>query len=267
MSVLATPSPNSEGKGTGGGDMAAAGPLKVGGSDQGNKRGVRATAPPRPPASRPSFAAVATSAGESRPPPSGAATAGGACVRGIGKVRAPADGGVMRVGLSNSPPPHRPEPKRKKGGLPPPSDAAARTRPPSPAWAATRGAKIEGMRIPGSSIPAKDLRVGGRDVTADKFISAVSLLIECAAGVFALGDPARGVAASPPSVRYPNVPGSTDGGLAGRDCKSDRGGRRNVPRRSPPSSLPVGGNLRTCWGCGAAGHLLRGCPDFRGWCR
>jgi len=22
-----------------------------------------------------------------------------------------------------------------------------------------------------------------------------------------------------------------------------------------------------CWGCGAAGHLLRGCPKFRGWCR
>jgi len=115
MSTSATPSPNSEGKGTGGGDMAAAGPLKVGGGEQGNKRGVRATATPSPPVSRQSFAAVAASAGESRPPPFGAATAGGACGRGVGKVRAPADGGVMRVGPSSSLPPPRPEPKRKVG--------------------------------------------------------------------------------------------------------------------------------------------------------
>jgi len=134
--------------------------------------------------------------------------------------------------------------------------------------AATSGAKrVQGMRTPGSSIPAKDLWVGGRDVTADKFISAVSLLVECAAGVLSLGDPARGVAASPSSVPSPNVSGSTDGGLADRDTRSKWDGRRNVSRRSSPNSPPVGKSSRRCWRCGAAGHLLRGCPEFRGWCR
>jgi len=42
------------------------------------------------------------------------------------------------------------------------------------------------MRKPGSSIPAKDRTVGGRDVTADKIIS---LLAECAAGVLLPGVP------------------------------------------------------------------------------
>jgi len=140
-------------------------------------------------------------------------------------VRAPADGGVLRGSRSSSPPPPRPEPKRKKGG-PPPLVAAAN--------------RIKGMRTPGSSIPAKDLRVGGRDVTAD-IISAVSLLAQCAAGVLALGYPAAPVAASPPSVTSPNVPGSTDGGLAGRDDVSKGGVRECNSPRASGRSPPVGG--------------------------
>jgi len=241
-SASVSPSSNSEGKGTGGGDMAAAGPLKDGGREQENKRGEGAKAPPRSPASGPSFAAVAASAGEPRPPPSGVATAGGARGGGIGKVRAPVDGGVMRMSLSSSPPPPRPEPKRKKGG-PPVSDAAARKEEPpvsvrpAPLRAAISGATMEeGMRKLGSSIPVKDPRVGDRDVTADKFLTAVSLLAECAAGMLLLGYPARGAAASPPSVSSPDVLGSTDGGLAGRDTRCDRDGRRDFTRRSPSGS-------------------------------
>jgi len=143
MSASASPSTNSL-KRTAGGGMTAAGPLKVGGRVQRIKRGVRATAPPRPAISGLSFAAVAASAGESRSPPS-AVVAGGACGGGMEKVRAPSDGGVSRVSLSSSPPPPRPEPKRKKVG-PPPSNAAAR--------------KEIGMRTPGSSILAKDRMVG-----------------------------------------------------------------------------------------------------------
>jgi len=191
------------------------------------------------------------------------------------KVRVPADGGVSRGSLSGSPPPPRPEPKRKKGG-PPPFAAAANS--------------LRGMRTPGSSIPAKDPRVGGRDVTAD-IISAVSLLAQCAAGVLALGYPAAPVAAPPPSVTSPNVPGSTDGGLAGCDDKGEGGagvdsprvsrrsptvggrpvGSRVEPLRPPRSSPPLKGGKPpvNCWGCGVAGHLLRRCPFFtkiRGWC-
>jgi len=201
------PSPIRECKGTGGGgDMTAAGPFQVGGREQGSKRGVRDTAPPRPPASGPSFAAVVASAGEPRSPPC-AVIAGGASGGGVGKVGATADGGVLRVSPSSSPPPPRPEPKRKKGGPPPLKAAACKAKPPSPVQAATSGANnYQGMRTLGSSIPAKDPRVGGRDVTVDKFISAVSLLVECAAGVLTLGYPARAAAAaSPPSVPSPDV--------------------------------------------------------------
>jgi len=221
-SAPASPSTNSS-RGTGGGDMAAAGPPQVGvRKQQRSDRGVRATAPPRPAAGGPSFAAVAASAGRTRPPPC-AVAAGGARGGGEDKVRAPADGGVSRGSLSGSPPPPRPEPKRKKGG-PPPFDAAAKV--------------VKGMRTQGSSIPAKDPWVGGRDVMAD-ILSAVSLLAKCAAGVMSLEYPAAPVAASPPSViKSPNVPGSTDGGLAGRDDR-DEGGAWKVyspraSRRSPP---------------------------------
>jgi len=164
-SAPASPSTNSS-RGTGGGDMAAAGPPQVGGREQRSKRGVRAAAPPRPAAGGPSFAAVAASAGRIRPSTCSAA-ASGARGGGEDKGRAPADGGVLRGSLSSSPPPPRPEPKRKKGG-PPPFAAAANM--------------VKGMRIQGSSIPAKDLRVGGRDVTAE-IISAVSLLAKCGRGV------------------------------------------------------------------------------------
>jgi len=221
-SVPVSPSTNSAMQ-TGGGDMAAAGQLQVGGREQRNNRGVRATAPPRPAASGPSFAAVAASAGRFRPPTSSAAAGG---VRGgEDRVGAPADGGVLRGSLSSSPPPPRPEPKRKKGG-PPPFVAAANGN--------------KGMRKPGSSIATKDPWVGGRDVTAD-IISAVSLLAQCAAGVLALGYPAAPVEASPPSVTSPNVSGSTDGGLAGRDDKGEGGAwAENSPRASRRSPLVEG---------------------------
>jgi len=241
-SAPASPSSDSAVKGAGGGDMTAAGPPKDRGREQRNKRGEGAKAPPRSPVSGLSFAAVAASAGESRPPPLGAMTAGGARGGGIGKVRAPVDGGVLRVSPSSSPPPPRPEPKRKKGG-PPPLDAAARKMEPPvlvrPALvrAARPGAiRVEGMRKLGSSIPVKDLKVGDRDVTADKFLTAISLLAECAAGVLLLCHSARGAAASPPSVSSPDVLGSTDGGLAGRDTRSETDGRRKFTRRSPTSS-------------------------------
>jgi len=190
------------------------------------------------------------------------------------RARAPADGGVSRGSLTSSPPPLRPEPKRKKGG-PPPFAAAAK--------------KVEGMRTQGSSIPAKDPRIGGRDVMADIF-SAISLIAKCAAGVMSLEYPAAHVAASPPPVATsPNVPGSTDGELEGRDDK-DEGGSWQVyspraSRRSPPvGGRPVGSRVEpprpprsspllkggkppvNCWGCGAAGHLLRRCPWIGGWC-
>jgi len=272
-SAPASPSSDSVTKRTGGGDTSAAGPSKDGGCGQGNTRGDGAKAPPRPPACGPSFAAVVASAGESRPSPLGAATAGGACGRGDGKVRAPVDGGVMRVSPSSSPPPPRPEPKQKKGG-PPPSAAVRMAEPSVPAGparvrAAGPGAfRDEGMRRLVSSIPVKNLRVGDRDVTVNKFLSAVSLLAECAAGVLLLGHPARGAAASPPSIPSPEESGSTDGGLAGRDTRYGKDGRRGSARRSPSGPPPVGGGPKVCcWGCGAAGHLLRGCPDFRGYCR
>jgi len=182
-SAPASPSSDSAVNGIGGGDMTAAGPPKDGGREQGNKRDEGAKAPPRSPVSGLSFAAVAASAGESRPPPLGAVTVGGARGGGIGKVRAPVDGGALRVSPSSSPPPPRPEPKRKKGGPPPLKAAACREKPPSPVQAATSGAgKVTGMRTLGSSIPAKDPWVGGRDVTADKFLSAVSLLAEWGRG-------------------------------------------------------------------------------------
>jgi len=128
--------------------MTAAGPPQAEGREQRSNRGVRAAAPPRPAASGPSFVAVAASAGRIRPSTCSAAAGD---VRGGGKdkVRAPANGGVSRGSLSSSPPPSRPEPKRKKGG--PPSFVAA-------------AKKTEGMRTQGSSIPAKDPRVSGRDV-------------------------------------------------------------------------------------------------------
>jgi len=202
--------------------MTAASPLQVGGRARGSWRGVRATAPPRPSTGGPSFAAVAASTGQARPPPC-AATAGGARGGGDGKKRAPADGGVSRVSLSDSPPPPRPEPKRKKGG-PPPSNAAA--------------GEDEGMRTPGSSVPAKDRGVGSRDV---KVLSAVSLMMRCMAEVLALGDPAMSAAASPPSVLSPNVPGLTDGGLEGRGAKSKDGARVCPPRVSRRSPRQGGG--------------------------
>jgi len=90
-SVPASLSSNSEAIRTGGGDMAAAGPLKDGGREQGKKQAVRAKAPPLSPASGPSFTAVTASAGESRSPPR-AVVAGGAGGGGVGQVRAPADG-------------------------------------------------------------------------------------------------------------------------------------------------------------------------------
>jgi len=203
--------------------MTVAGPPQVGGREQRSNRGVRAVAPPRSAASGPSFAAVVASAGQVRSPPS-AVTAGDARGGVRDKVRAPADGGVLRGSLSSSPPPSRPEPKRKKGG--PPPFAAANS--------------IRGMRTPGSSIPAKDPRVGGRDVTVD-IISAVSLLAQCAAGVLALGHPAAPVVAPPPSAS-PNVPGSTGGGLVGRDDKGEGGvDSPRVSRRSPlVGGRPVG---------------------------
>jgi len=267
------PSSNSEVKRTGGGGMTAAVPPKDGGRDQGNIRGEGAEAPPRYPASGPSFTAVVAPAGEPRPLPLGAATDGGARGGGDGKRRAPVDGGVLRVSPSSSPPPPRPEPKRKKDG-PPPSNAAARKVEPSaparPALVRAAGpgaVRYEGMRKLDFSIPVKDLWVGDRDVTADKFLAAVSLLAECAAGVLFLGHPARDAASSPPSVASPDASGSMGGGLAGRDTRDGRVGRREFPRRSPSGPPPVGGSPKVCWGCGAAGHLLRGCPDFRGYCR
>jgi len=89
--------------------------------------------------------------------------------------------------------------------------------------------------------------VGGRDVTAD-IISAVSLLAECAAGVLSLGYPAARAAASPPSVRSPNVSGSTDGGLVGSGDRGKGGTRAGDsppgPRRSPPvGGRPVGSRV------------------------
>jgi len=94
------------------------------------------------------------------------------------------------------------------------------------------------MRILGSSIPVEDPRVSDRDVTADKFLKAVSLLAECAAGVILLGHPARGAAASPSSVSSPDVSGSTDGGLAGRDTRYGGAGRREFIRQSPSALSP-----------------------------
>jgi len=129
--------------------------------------------------------------------------------------------------------------------------------------------------------------VGGRDVTVD-IISAVYLLTECAAGVLSLEYPAARAAASPPSVRSPNVPGSTDGGLEGcgdmgtgglRAGNFPLGSRRSPPvggrpvgsrveaPRPPQYSPPIGGKPPlVCWGCGAAGHLLRRCPLIRELC-
>jgi len=152
------------------------------------------------------------------------------------------------VSLSNSPPSPRPERKRKKGG-PPTSHAAV--------------GEDEGMRTPGSSIPAKDRGVGGRDVTADKVLSAVSLMMKCMAGVLALGDSAMSAAASSPSVLSPNVPGSTDGGLEGCGAKSKGGARVGPPqvsRRSPAVPSPKQGAAAEEMPRGRGGVRPRGSP-------
>jgi len=222
--------------------MTATGPHKGGGRvQQGIRRGEGAMAPPRSSTSGLSFAAAVASAGEPRPSPPGAATAGGARGGGVGKGRAPVSGGVLRVSPSSSPLPPRPEPKRKKGGLPPSNAATSKAGPPSGA------SKKCGMWTPVSSIPVKDPWVGGRDVTVDKFLSAVSLLAECGSGVVVLGYPTRGVAASPPMNPSPDVPGSTDGGLAGCDTRCKRDGRRGFARRShrPPLASVKGFVMRS----------------------
>jgi len=101
------------------------------------------------------------------------------------------------------------------------------------------------MRKPGSSIPAKDRTVGGRDVTADKIIS---LLAECAAGVLLPGVPGlpgrarRSLAPVSPVPKRIWVDGR--GGLEGcgdRDKGGARAGSPRASRRSPPlRGRPVG---------------------------
>jgi len=120
------------------------------------------------------------------------------------------------------------------------------------------------MRMLGSSIPA-DIRVSvpgiGRDVTAESFISAVSLLLsDDGPGNDILG-PARCAVAPPP------VPsGARDLRLGGRGARCKDSQRVQLPR-SFRHSPPVGGKpAAECWGCGAAGYFLRRCPLFRRWC-
>jgi len=106
--------------------------------------------------------------------------------------------------------------------LPPPSSL-----PQVVAWKATTTDK-KGMRILGSSIPAEDRSSNtpdiGRDVTFEKFLSAVFLLTDCGTGVIIQGYPARSAATPSLSVPSPNVPESRDAGLGGRGarCKDDQ---------------------------------------------
>jgi len=242
-SAPASPSTNSS-RGTGGGDMAAAGPPQVGvRKQQRSDRGVRATAPPRPAAGGPSFAAVAASAGRTRPPPC-AVAAGGARGGGEDKVRAPADGGVSRGSLSGSPPPPRPEPKRKKGG-PPPFDAAAKV--------------VKGMRTQGSSIPAKDPWVDGRDVMAD-ILSAVSLLAKCAAGVMSLESrPSR------PRPRQSLSPRTYPGRRTGGSQAATTGMRAVRGRYTPRGRLdaPPPGRGEACRPAGRAAAIAQEFPPVK----
>jgi len=101
------------------------------------------------------------------------------------------------------------------------------------------------MRILGSSMPAEERSSNtpdiGRDVTAEKFLSAVFLLADCGTiGVIILGYPARSAATPPLSVPSPNVSGSRDAGLGDRGarCKDDQ--RESKLRRPSSSSPPVG---------------------------
>jgi len=236
-------------KGTGGGDMAPAGAPVGEGRAPGKLRDVRALAPSRSSVNGPTFAAVAAAPPGARRLSHFATSAGGAGDRGVREKIAPAAGSVLRSGCSSPPPPRKPEVKETR---PLPSKAEAeKTR--------------SGMRgiASSSSVPGETQCLAlDRDVTVERLFSAVSLLRNCGLGGMVLR-PARRVAAPPLSAP---IPGPVNRERVGRDAKCKDGQRGVYPRKPSQRSPPVGGN-KVCWGCGAAGHFLRGCLQSRRMCR